>query len=83
MILVLSNGFSIGCIVSVLLHLVLPFDAVDNVDAESASKVSSHVNPREAEDLTHQKVRAVDSLLLPLSACLGCPTPPSGGPHYA
>ena len=55
-ILVLSNGFSIGCIVSVLLHLILPFDAVDNVDADSASKMANHVNPREAQDLTHQKV---------------------------
>ncbi|KAL3137001.1 hypothetical protein ABBQ32_006593 [Trebouxia sp. C0010 RCD-2024] len=54
-ILVLSNGFSVGCIVSVLLHLILPFDAVDNVDADAASKMSSHVNPREEEDLTHQK----------------------------
>ncbi|KAL3148343.1 hypothetical protein ABBQ38_013800 [Trebouxia sp. C0009 RCD-2024] len=54
-ILVLSNGFSVGCIVSVLLHLILPFDAVDNVDADAASKMANHVNPQEEEDLTHQK----------------------------
>lgn len=57
-ILVLSNGFSVGCIISVLLHLALPFDAVDNVDADSASAVSKHVNPTAEEDITHQKVCA-------------------------
>lgn len=72
-ILVLSNGFSIGCIVAVFLHLLLPFDAVDNVDADSASKVADHVNPREAEDLTHHKVchmRPISSsrLALPYTA---------------
>ncbi|KAL0033065.1 hypothetical protein WJX79_000796 [Trebouxia sp. C0005] len=54
-ILVLSNGFSVGCIISVLLHLALPFDAVDNVDADSASAVSTHVNPTAEGDITHQK----------------------------
>ncbi|DBB13713.1 TPA: hypothetical protein ACH3X3_000728 [Trebouxia sp. C0006] len=54
-ILVLSNGFSVGCIISVLLHLALPFDAVDNVDADSASAVSTHVNPTSEGDITHQK----------------------------
>ena len=57
-ILVLSNGFSVGCIISVLLHLALPFDAVDNVDADSASAVSTHVNPTSEGDITHQKVCA-------------------------
>ncbi len=57
-ILVLSNGFSVGCIISVLLHLALPFDAVDNVDADSASAVSTHVNPTAEGDITHQKVCA-------------------------
>ena len=57
-ILVLSNGFSVGCIISVLLHLALPFDAVDNVDADSASAVSTHVNPTAEGDITHQKVWA-------------------------
>ena len=70
-ILVLSNGFSIGCIVAVLLHLILPFDAVDNVDADSASKMANHVNPREAEDLTHQKV--CYSTLLVFSICPALP----------
>ena len=56
-ILVLSNGFSVGCIISVLLHLLLPFDAVDNIDADSASAVSTHVNPTSESEMTHQKVR--------------------------
>jgi len=54
--LVLSNGFSVGCIISVLLHLALPFDAVDNVDADSASVIATHVNPSAEGDLAHQKV---------------------------
>jgi len=38
--------------------LALPFDAVDNVDADSASAVSTHVNPAAEGDITHQKVCA-------------------------
>ena len=59
----LSNGFSVGCIISVLLHLTLPFDAVDNVDADSASAVSKHVNPTDEADATHQKVACTCMLL--------------------
>ena len=71
-ILVLSNGFSVGCIISVLLHLALPFDAVDNVDADSASAVSTHVNPTAEGDITHQKVCATQyssAFCCPYASC--------------
>lgn len=58
-ILVLSNGFSIGCILSVFLHLVLPFDAVDAVDAGSASSLPTTVHPSSPEDIAQQKVSSL------------------------
>ena len=63
-ILVLSNGFSIGCILSVFLHLVLPFDAVDAVDAGSASSLPTTVHPSSPDDIAQQKVSS-------LSCCQG------------
>lgn len=66
-ILVLSNGFSIGCILSVFLHLVLPFDAVDAVDAGSASALPTTVHPSSPDQITQQKV-SPDCLTLMLAA---------------
>ncbi len=77
-ILVLSNGFSVGCIISVLLHLALPFDAVDNVDADSASAVSTHVNPTAEGDITHQKVCAKQYI-----STFCCPYANGPGAHSA
>lgn len=58
-ILVLSNGFSIGCILSVFLHLVLPFDAIDAVDAGSASALPTTVHPASSGDIAQQKVSPI------------------------